>query len=546
MKIKSFFILFVLFSGMAASAQNLLTPELLWKLGRVTGKGLTKDGKEVVYSVGVPDVAANKIITKTFSIPITGGTPAPVDDIKNWLDDSKVSPDGKYKISSMDVKVKKVNGFDFYPDLPKSNVLIYDSLNYRHWDTWSNGKFGHVMVAPIVDEKVGKPEDIMPNEPYDCPLKPDGGDEDFVWSSDSKRVVYACKKKFGTAYAISTNTDIYSYDIATGVTTNLTEDNKGYDLQPTFNKQGQMAWLQMKTDGYESDKQDLVVTDGKTKINLTADNDLIHVTGYKWAADGKSLFFMSAVNGTVQLYNATYPGKKITQVTAGDFDIDDIIGQKGNTLVVARADINHAVELYTVNITNGSMVQLTHVNDAIYNDLSLCKTERRFVKTVDDKQMLVWVIYPPNFDPAKKYPTLLYCQGGPQSALTQFYSFRWNFQLMASNGYIIVAPNRRGMPGHGTQWNEEISKDHGGLAMQDYLSAIDDMSKEPFVDKARLGCVGASYGGYSVYMLAGMHKKRFKTFIAHDGIFDFRSMYGTTEEMWFPNWDYGGRVLGQG
>jgi dipeptidyl aminopeptidase/acylaminoacyl peptidase len=540
MKIKSLFLLFLLISGMVASAQNLMTPELLLKLGRVSGKGLTKDGKYVVYSVATPDVATNKINTKTYSIPIIGGMAAPVVEISDWLTDSKISPDGKYKISSQEIKVKKVSGVDFYPALTRSDVLIYDSLNYRHWDTWEDGKFGHVILSPIVDGKVGAPKDIMPGEPYDCPLKPDGGDECYVWSSDSKRVVYTCKKKFGTAYAVSTNADIYSYDIATGVTTDLTEDNKGYDINPSFNKQGQMAWLQMKTDGYESDKQDLVVTDGKTKINLTAEDDLVHVTGYKWSEDGKSLFFMSAVNGTVQLYNVTYPGKKITQVTSGDFDIDDIIGQKGNTVVVARADINHAVELYTVNITNGSMVQLTHVNDATYNSLNMCKTERRMVKTVDGKQMLVWIIYPPNFDPSKKYPALLYCQGGPQSALTQFYSFRWNFQLMASNGYIIVAPNRRGMPGHGTEWNEEISKDHGGLAMQDYLSAIDDISKEPFVDKTRLGCVGASYGGYSVYMLAGMHKKRFKTFIAHDGTFDFRSMYGSTEEIWFPNWDYGG------
>jgi dipeptidyl aminopeptidase/acylaminoacyl peptidase len=540
MKIKSFFLLFLLISGMTASAQNLMTPELLLKLGRVTGKGLTKDGKYVIYSVSTPDVMGNKSYTKTYSIPIVGGMAAPVVELTDWLPDSKISPDGKYKISIQEIKVKKVFGTDFYPGLTKSNVLIYDSLNYRHWDTWEDGKFGHVILSPIVDGKPGVPKDIMPDEPYDCPLKPDGGEEDYIWNNDGKKVIYVCKKKFGTAYAVSTNTDIYSYDIATGITTNLTEDNKGYDTHPSFNKKGQMAWLQMKRDGYESDKQDLVVTDGKTKINLTGQDDLVHVTGYKWAEDGKSLFFTSAINGTIQLYNVTYPGKKIIQLTSGDFDIDDIIGQTGNTVVVARADINHAIELYTVNITNGSMVQLTHVNDAIYNNLDLCKTERRFVKTVDGKQMLVWVIYPPKFDPAKKYPALLYCQGGPQSALTQFYSFRWNFQLMASNGYIIVAPNRRGMPGHGTEWNEEISKDHGGLAMQDYLSAIDDVSKESFVDKARLGCVGASYGGYSVYMLAGMHKKRFKTFIAHDGIFDFRSMYGTTEEMWFPNWDYGG------
>jgi len=418
-------------------------------------------------------------------------------------------------------------------------------LNYRHWDTWEDGKFGHVMLTPIVNGKPGKSKDLMPNEPYDCPLKPDGGDEDFVWNNDGTKVVYACKKKFGTAYAISTNTDIYEYDLATGVTTNLTADNPGYDLQPTFNKNGQMAWLQMKRDGYESDKQDLVVMNGGVKMNLTAQRDDIHVSSYKWAKDGRSLFFIAPINGTEQLFNVTYPGLSkmmplITQVTAGDFDINDIVGQKGDTLIVTRGDFNHANELYTVDATNGYMKQLSHVNDAIYGAMVMCKTERRSVKTVDGKDMLVWVIYPPHFDPNNKYPALLYCEGGPQSALTQFYSFRWNLQLMASNGYIIVAPNRRGMPGHGTAWNEEISKDHGGLAMQDYLSAIDNVSNESFVDKSRLGCVGASYGGYSVYMLAGMHKKRFKSFIAHDGIFDFRSMYGTTEEMWFPNWDYGG------
>ena len=540
MKNELLLLLFLLISGMTVQAQNLLTPELLWKIGRVSGKGISKDGKFVIYSVGTPDVAENKIDTKTYSVPIGGGEAVLITNPDDLLTNEKISPDGKYKISSEPVKVKKVSGSDFYPDMTKSNVLIYDSLNYRHWDTWEDGKFGHVMLTPIVNGKLGEPKDIMPGEPYDCPLKPDGGDEDFVWNNDGTKVVYSCKKKFGTAYAVSTNTDIYSYDIATGVTTNLTADNPGYDLQPTFNKQGQMAWLQMKTDGYESDKQDLVVSDGTTKINLTTKDDIAHVTGYKWAEDGRSLFYTSAINGTVQLFNVTYPGAVITQVTSGDFDIDGIIGQKGKTLVVARADINHAVELYTVNLKNGSMVQLSHVNDAIYAGIGMCKTERRSVKTVDGKDMLVWVVYPPNFDSSKKYPALLYCQGGPQSALTQFYSFRWNLQLMASNGYIIVAPNRRGMPGHGTAWNEEISKDHGGLAMQDYLSAIDDISKEPFIDKARLGCVGASYGGYSVYMLAGMHNKRFKTFIAHDGIFDFRSMYGTTEEMWFPNWDYGG------
>jgi len=545
MKKIAFILLFLCILTSTTRAQNLMTPEQLWNLGRVSGMGISKDGKFVVYAVSVPDVAENKINTKTYIIPVTGGAATMVANADSLLVNDKISPDGKYKISSEEVKVKDVIGSDLYPDLKKSNVLIYDQLNYRHWDAWEDGKFGHVMITPLVNGKPGEAKDIMAGEPYDCPLKPDGGDECYVWSSDGKKVVYSSKKKYGTAYAISTNTDLYAYDIATGVTTNLTADNKGYDLQPTFNKQGQMAWLQMKRDGYESDKQDLVVTDGTVKINLTAQRDLVHVEGYKWSEDGKSLFFNAPINGTLQLFNVTYPGTSgkpavISQITKGDFDINGIVGQTGNTLVVSRSDFNHASELYDVDIATGSMTQLTHVNDAVYANMGMCKTERRFVKTVDGKKMLVWVVYPPNFDPAKKYPALLYCQGGPQSALTQFYSFRWNLQLMASNGYIIVAPNRRGMPGHGTKWNEEISKDHGGLAMKDYLRAIDNVSNEPFVDKQRLGCVGASYGGYSVYMLAGIHHKRFKTFIAHDGIFDFRSMYGTTEEMWFPNWDYGG------
>lgn len=532
----------LLFMGLTAQAQTLLTPEQLWKLGRVSGKGISKDGKSVVYSVSTPNIDENKSSSKTYLIPIGGGNASPVTNVDDLLVNPKISPDGKFKISSEEVKVMKVTGKDAYPQLSKSNVLIYDQLNYRHWDEWEDGKFGHVMLTPVAG---GAPKDLMEGEPHDCPLKPDGGDEDFVWSYDGKKVVYVTKKKFGTAYAISTNTDLYAYDLATGTTTNLTEDNKGYDLQPAFNQQGQLAWLQMKRDGYESDKQDIIVSNGTTKMNLTAQRDDLHVDGFKWSEDGRSLFFTAATNGTSQLFQVTYPGLTrmmpiITQITKGDFDVNGIIGQSGKTLVVSRADMNHASELYTVDIANGTMTQLTHVNDATYANLGMCKTERRFVKTVDGKSMLVWVIYPPNFDKNKKYPALLYCQGGPQSALTQFYSFRWNFQLMASNGYIVVAPNRRGMPGHGTKWNEQISKDHGGIVMQDYLAAIDNVSKEPFVDKNRLGCVGASYGGYSAFMLAGMHNNRFKTFIAHDGIFDFRSMYGTTEELWFPNFDYGG------
>jgi dipeptidyl aminopeptidase/acylaminoacyl peptidase len=280
-------------------------------------------------------------------------------------------------------------------------------------------------------------------------------------------------------------------------------------------------------------------------VNLTKQRDDIHVEGFRWADDGRNIFFWAPINGTMQLFEVDYTGATmklpdIRQITKGDFDVNGIVGQVGNSLIVSRTDMNHAVELYSVDISSGSMKQLTHVNDATYNAIGMVKTERRWVTTTDNKKMLVWVIYPPDFDPNKKYPTLLYCQGGPQSPLSQFYSFRWNFQLMASQGYIVVAPGRRGMPGFGTKWNEQVSKDWGGQVMKDYLSAIDEVSKEKYVDKDRRGCVGASFGGFSVFELAGMHNGRFKTFISHDGVFDFRSMYGTTEEMWFENWEKGG------
>jgi dipeptidyl aminopeptidase/acylaminoacyl peptidase len=498
-----------------------------------------------VYSVSTPDVNENKGNKKTYKIPLAGGAPEEITATDNLVVDDLISPDGRYKLSTEEVKLQKVSGSDFYPHLTKSNVRIYDSLNYRHWDTWFDGSFNHVFIAPVENGKPGKAKDIMPGELYDCPQKPFGGDEDFIWSPDSKKVVYVCKKKFGTAYAISTNTDLYEYDVTQGTTRNLTQGMMGYDVNPAFNSAGTLAWLSMKRDGYESDKQDIVVSTGMGTVNLTRHRDDIHVENFRWAEDNRHIYFTAAVNGTLQLFEVDNPGltfkmPDIRQLTKGDFDITGIVGQSGNTLVLSRTDMNHATELYTLHLDNGSLTQLTHVNDSLYAQVAQCKTERRWVKTTDDKQMLVWVIYPPGFDASKKYPTLLYCQGGPQSALTQLYSFRWNFQLMASQGYIVVAPNRRGMPGHGTQWNEQVSKDWGGQVIKDYLSAIDAVSKEPFVDKSRLACVGASFGGFSVYELAGMHNHRFKSFIAHDGVFDFRSMYGTTDEMWFENWEKGG------
>ena len=532
-----------LFIASFSFGQNRLTPEMLWQLGRVNGLGISKDGKYIVYSVGTPNATENKTSRKSYIIPIDGGQPITISKPDSLLANKNVSPDGKYMLTNKEVKNKKTTGSDYYPALAKSNVYIFDNLMYRHWDTWEDGKFDHVFVTSL--DRPAEEKDIMPDVPYDCPQKPFGGDEDYVWNPDSKHIVYVTKQKYGIDYAVSTNTDIFSYEIETGFTKNLTEGMKGYDLNPLYNKKNELAWLSMNRDGYEADKQDLIVSMGNTKINLTGHRDDIHVKGFTWGADDKNIFFWAPIDGTLQLFSVINPGNTktlpvIRQITTGDFDITGIIGQSGDKLIVTRTDMNHAAEIYSVDISAGNMKQLTHVNDATYASIGSCKTERRFVKTTDGKQMLVWVIYPPNFDTKKKYPTLLYCQGGPQSPLTQYYSFRWNFQLMASKGYIVVAPNRRGMPGHGTKWNEEISKDHGGQAIKDYLSAIDAVSKESYIDKSRLGCIGASYGGYSVFMLAGIHNNRFKTFISHDGIFDLRSMYGTTEEMWFVNWDWGG------
>ena len=535
--------LFFFTAFLMLKAQDRMTPELLWKLGRVSATGITKDGKTVVYSVSTPDVEANKSNKQSYLLTLANGSVRKVADTEKLVGNSRISPDGKYMLSAKDVKVRKVFGKDFYTDLPKSNVQIYDGLGFRHWDEWEDGEYSHVFLQPLVDGKPsGEPVDIMKDLPYDCPQKPFGGDEDFIWSPDSKSIIYVTKPSYGTQYANSTNTEIFQYDIATGKTVNLSEGMAGYNIHPLFSSKGVLAWLSMKREGYEADKQDIVVKTTKGIVNLTAgwDNS---VDGFSWSNDGQKIYFNAAIGGAKHLFvveNISSAKPAIRQITNGDFDIADIVGEAGSSVVVSRTDMNHAAELYSVDLASGNMRQLTHVNDATYGKIGLSKVEKRMVTTTDNKQMTAWIIYPPGFDPSKKYPTLLYCQGGPQSPLTQSYSFRWNFQLMAANGYIVVAPNRRGMYGHGQEWNEQVSKDWGGQVMKDYLSAIDDISKESYVDKDRRGCVGASYGGYSAYYLAGIHQNRFKTFIAHDGVYDTRAMSGTTEELWFTNWDFGG------
>lgn len=528
----------------AVSAQQILTPELLWKLGRVSALGISKDGKNVIYKVSLPSVEENKSDSKFYSISVNGGFATEIPETKELLIDKNLSPDGKYLLSNKEVKLEKILGKDLYPELEKSNVQVYNGLDYRHWDTWNDGNHNHVFYADANGNDKSVAIDIMKGEPYDSPQKPFGGDEDFTWSPDGKSIIYVCKKKSGTAYATSTNTDLYEYNLENKTTKNLTESNLGYDTNPIFSPNGDLTWLQMKRDGYEADKNDIIVRFKGMDMNLTANWDGT-VDGFKWSPDSKKIYFTAAVDGTKQLFEVNFPGLTriaviVRQITTGTFDVNDLVGFTGDKIIVTRTDMNHSKEIYSYDLKKNAWLKLTEVNDKAYAKLSLPTYEKRYVTTTDGKKMLVWVILPPNFDKTKKYPTLLYCQGGPQSALTQSYSFRWNFSLMASQGYVIVAPNRRGMPGHGVAWNEHISKDWGGQVMDDYLSAIDDVSKESYVDKSRLGAVGASYGGYSVFYLAGIHNKRFKTFISHCGVFNLQSMYGTTEEVFFTDWDSGG------
>lgn len=537
-----FFIAAFILSLPNAVAQEVMTPEKLWELGRISALGISKDGKSVVYQVTTPSITENDFSSKYYTVSLQGGEPRQVDNHTELLNNKNVSPDGKYIAYHEEVKVKKVLGEDYYPEMEDSEVYIYDALDYRHWDTYSEGKFNHVFYRENKEGAEGI--DIMKNEPHHSPQKPFGGDEDYIWSPDGKKILYVSKKLTGTEYASSTNTDIYEYDLSTRQTRNLTEDNPGYDKYPSFSSKGNLAWLRMERDGFESDKSDIIVRHNGEDQNLTANWDGT-VNAFKWSPDGSKIYFLAPVGGTVQLMEVNFPGNKkiapaVKEVAKGDFDITGIVGFSGNKVILTRTDFNHAAEIYSLDLKTKNWDQITNVNGSIYDNISKSKIEKRWIPTTDGKEMLVWVIFPPDFDASKKYPTLLYLQGGPQGALSQFYSFRWNFQVMAAQGYIVVAPNRRGMPGHGVAWNEDISKDWGGQAMDDYLSAIDALSEEPYVDNSRLGAVGASFGGYSAFYLAGIHENRFKTFISHAGLFNLQSMYGTTEELFFVNWDIGG------
>lgn len=521
-------------------SQTMMTPELLWQVKRVSPLGISADEKDIFYTVTIPNIEEDSFDKKYYKTPITGGKFMEVQEDDVDVPNKNLSPDGRYLLLHKPVHVNDVMGKDIYKDLEKSDGYVFTSLDYRHWDSFNDGSFNHVFYK---DVKSGAETDITPQQPYYTPQAPFGGDEDYIWGPKGENIYYVSKKLAGTEYATSTNTDIYRYNLETRRTENITADNKGYDTNPSFSKDGALAWLQMKTEGYEADKNDIVVLENGVKQNLTAQWDGT-VRSFKWAKNGKEIYFVAPVGGTIQIFKVDYPGRKrkapvVEQLSNGQFDVTGIVGEVDGKLIVTRTDMNRATEIFSFDLKNNTFNAITQVNHELYSKLDLPQVEKRYVTTKDGHKMLVWVILPPNFDKNKKYPTLLYAQGGPQSPLSQFYSFRWNFQLMASQGYIVVAPNRRGMPGHGVAWNEAISGDWGG-AMQDYLDAIDEIAKESYVDNDRIGAVGASFGGYSVFWLAGNHEGRFKSFISHNGVFDNRAMYGTTEELFFVNHDMGG------
>ena len=559
-------------------AQQVMTPEILWTLNKFSVTAVEPSHAGIIYSVGKVDLNTEKTNRQNFYLNFEKNQILKMDllgkkSIFQWdkngvyategdkiyiskdnglswaefytigdADNIVISPDGKKVAFSKAVQVEKLLGKDKYADLPKTTAQIYTDLNHRHWDAWNEGKYNHVFVASISDD-VSKAKDLLDGQKFDTPQKPSGGSEDFIWSSDSSQLLYVCKKKSGKEYATSTNTDIYTFDLASGKTENITEGMMGYDVNPKFSPDGKsLLWQSMARDGYEADKNDVVVMDwvSKKKTNLTKNWDESVVGDVAWSNDSKTIYFTTAKRGTKQFFALNPKDAKVNQISDGAFDVNEIVAFQNDFAFVTRTDINHNADLFKLNLKDGTMLQITQVNKENYANLTPSKSELKMVKTSDGKEMGVWFHYPPNFDPNKKYPTLLYCQGGPQSALTQYFSTRWNFALMAANGYIVVAPNRRGMPGWGTKWNEDISKDWGGQPMRDYIAAADFAKTLPFVDGSRMGAVGASYGGYSVFMLAGIHENRFKTFIAHDGLFDMKSWYGTTEELWFANWDLGG------
>ena len=564
---------------------GIMTPEVMMSLGRVGGVELSPDKQKILYGVTYVSIPENKSNRELFVMNIDGSdrkqitrTPkseqnavwiqngakiaflstesgssqlwvmnadgsqrVQISNQENGIDGFVISPDETKIVFFSNIKYGQ-RASDLYPDLPKATGRVIDDLMYKHWDEWVES-----IPHPFVADFNGKDEiknisDIMEGEPYEAPMKPFGGTNDFAWTPDSKNIVYTSRKKQGKEYFLSTTSDIYIYNIESKDARNLTEGMMGYDTNPRISPDGHyMAWMSMERDGYESDKDRLFILDLQSgeKRYLTDEFDY-SLDQLIWAENSKDIYFLSVVQGTEQIFKINIENKKIDQITNGDFDYASISPVNDETLIALRHSISKPDEIYSIKMSTKEVSELSFENKDILDQLTMGKVEGRWIGTTDNKKMLTWIIYPPHFDPNKKYPTLLYCQGGPQSPVSQFWSYRWNLQLMAANGYVIVAPNRRGLYGFGQEWLEQISGDYGGQNMKDYFSAIDTMKKESFVDEDRLGAVGASYGGFSIYWLAGHHEKRFKAFIAHAGIFNLEQQYVETEEMWFANWDLGG------
>lgn len=562
---------------------DLMTPEVLWAFGRVSDPQASPDGKSVMYGVSYYSIEQNKgnrdlylldLETKKVN-QITQTAKSEFNAL--WRPDGKkigylssesgsvqlweMNPDGSEKIRISDIEggitgfkyapdqskivftkeVPLVNKFEsLYKDLPLTTGRVLDDLMYRHWDEWVD-TYSHVFVADYDGKQLLNEVDIMKGEPYQAPLKPFGGMEQVSFTPDSKAVAYTCKKLTGKMESLSTNSDIYLYDLTTKKTTNLTEGMMGFDVAPSFSPDGKfMAWESMERDGYESDKNRLYLLNLATGEKIYATEKFDQNAGdLTWTPDSKNLFFTSDWHGAYQIYQYNLKNQKIDQITEGLQDYH-ALALAGKLLITTKQTMSFPSELFSIDPKNGTATQLTFTNQNLLEQLAMGKTEERWIKTHDGEDMQVFVIYPPHFDLNKKYPALLYCKGGPQGPLSQSFHYRWNYQIMAANGYIIVAPARRGVSGFGQAWQEQISGDYHGKSMQDYLTSIDEMAKEPFVDKERLGAVGASAGGYAVYYLAGNHDGRFKAFVAHDGIFNEEAQYLETEEMWFENWDKGG------
>ncbi|MGM9678583.1 MAG: alpha/beta fold hydrolase [Bacteroidaceae bacterium] len=589
-------------------ADDLMTPETLWSMHRVGSYTVSPDGGTVAYTVTTPDIAANRNVSSILTISIDGtgrkvlsggdkseSEPAFINGGKRiafilegnvWSmeadgsDRRQMTQTGDiegFRFSPDETKVILVRQVDANPsvqprekDLPLATGLVADDLNYKHWDQYVR-TIPHIFVADVYGHSISQGKDILEGEPYECPMLPFGGSEQFCWSPDGKSIAYTSRKKTGVQYATSTDSDIYIYNVETGSTTNAckpegyepptydpllsladqsmdahgTDTNPGYDQDPQYSPDGTMlAWKSMKRDGYESDRTRLCVLNLATGTKTYFTEEFQSgVDAFCWTPDSKSLYFTGVWQARSMVYSTNLKGE-VKAVTTGDYDYGNVIClPQGKQVLTNRHSISAPDDLYVLTSVRKKGVvtrQLTFENKEITDGLAFGEVRERMVTTTDGKQELCWVIYPPHFDPRRKYPTLLFCEGGPQSPVSQFWSYRWNFQIMAAHGYIVIAPNRRGLPGFGMEWLEQISGDYSGQCMRDYLSAIDDIAREDYVDRDRLGCVGASFGGYSVYWLAGNHDKRFKAFIAHDGIFNTTQQYYETEEMWFPNWDLGG------